>query len=90
MLLDNRDLLFKLSIEIILLYIYLINNIFYSILVRNNFNESILISRYLRLDLVSKINYDNYYYITFKIVELAIVLAKKDKPYNIKELIATR
>ena len=75
-LLDDRDFLFKLSTEVISLYTYLVNNTFYSILVRNNSDKLVLIPRYLRLDLVSKIDYDNYYYTAPKIVNLAIVLAK--------------
>ena len=58
---NDRDFLFELIIESILLYTHLINNFFHLIIAYNNINKSIIVSRYLRLDIVSKINYDNCY-----------------------------
>ena len=63
---DDRDFLFKPKyyIEIISLYIYLVNDFFYLIIARNNIDNLIVILKYLRLNTVSKINYNNYYLAT--------------------------
>ena len=78
-LLDNRNFLFKPIIEVVFLYIYLVDNIFYSVIVRNNINDSIIISRYLRLNTILEIDYNNCYLVTSKdIVNLFIVSTLKE------------
>ena len=61
LLLNDKDFLFELITELISLYIYLINNFFYLVIIYNDIDKSIIVFRYLRLDIVLKINYDNCY-----------------------------
>ena len=72
-LLDNRDFLFEPITSTILLYTHLINNAFHSIIARNNISKPIVLPKYLRLGIVSKINYNNYYLTTTEEVDFTII-----------------
>ena len=54
------------------LYIYLVDNSFYSIIARNNTNHPIIILKYLRLSTVVEIEYDNYYLTNIEEVDFAL------------------
>ena len=74
-LLNNCDFLFKSITEAISLYIYLINDTFHSVIARNNINSLVIILRYLRLNIVSEIDYNNCYLVSSKeVVSLALTL----------------
>ena len=60
-LLDNRDFLFESTLSIVSLYIYLVDDSFYLVIARNNIDKPIVLPRYLYLDTVLEIDYDNYY-----------------------------
>ena len=59
--------------EAISLYIYLVDNSFYLIIVYNNTNRLIILFKYLRLGIVSEIKYNNYYLISLEKVDLTIL-----------------
>ena len=60
------------------LYIYLVNDFFYFIIVRNNINNFVIISKYLRLSTVLEINYNNYLFIIRETIDLVIAPALEE------------
>ena len=87
---NDWDLLFESIIATILLYAYLVNKLFHSIVARNNINESIVISRYLRLEIISKINYNNYYQVSSDEANITLIFITFENTWYNKELITLK
>ena len=65
--------LFKSTTIVVSLYIYFVDNSFYSVITRNNIDFLISLLKYLRLKTVSKVDFDNYYLTTLEVADLALL-----------------
>ena len=61
--LSNRNFIFEPDELNLILYTYLVNFLMHFILIKNNLDRAIEISRNFHLDIIQKANFDNYYYI---------------------------
>lgn len=68
----KKNFLFKLANVKFIFYIYLIDYIIKNIFIKNNLNYTVKIPRNHRLNNFLKINFDNYYYVSFEAAKLAI------------------
>ena len=75
--LPNRNLLFKLDETNLTLYAYIIDSSIDLVLVKNISNYPITIYKKYRLGYITKIPYNNYYYINIGLADLTTKLPNK-------------
>lgn len=77
--LSNRIFFFEPDQNQLFLYIYLVNVFIITIIIKNNFDQIVKISRNLRLKTIQKADFDNCYHIIFEKIDIIELIIRRPK-----------
>ena len=75
--LSNRDFFFEFDQLDITFYTHFIDSFLYVILIKNDSNHYIKIFKNYRFNIIQKVDFDNYYHITFEKINIVEMINRR-------------